>query len=493
MKKILNNKYLILFILVFLVGAFLRFYQLPERFLYAHDHDLQAWIVKDILVNKHLRLIGQETSTKGLFIGPLFYYLPIPFYLLFKMDPIGTAFFSSLLGLFGVFSFYFVFSKTHGKRAGVIAASLYAVSYYTVYNDREVVPTMSVIFWTAWFYYGLHLLIWGKQKLGFLLTGALAGLIWHLNFALILLVPLVPLSFYFSKKKLDFKSLFLGIVAFSILAAPLFIFEFRHGFIQTKAIVWAFARDQKDIVSGVAKFERVVNLVAKDVTNFVWGELPRLSHYLAPVLISLAFIYLWKKKIVEKKTGILLVLWVVIYILFFSGYSKIVSEYYLNGSLFPWIFTLSLLLAHFSENKKTRVFAFLILFLFLALNLNRFFGATINRSGYVERKAVVSYIKEDAKRNGYPCIAISYITNPGLNLGYRYLFWLEKMHVNRPDSLSPVYTIVFPLKPIFKEDRTFGAIGLIYPDYKRYTKEGINKSCQGENSNLTDPMFGYTQ
>ena len=66
------------------------------------------------------------------------------------------------------------------------------------------------------------------------------------------------------------------------------------------------------------------------------------------------------------------------------------------------------------------------------------------------------------------------------------------MHVNLPSSGSPVYTIVFPLKEIFPVDKTFGAIGLIYPDYTRYTKENVEYSCSGENSNLTDPMFGFT-
>ena len=95
---------------------------------------------------------------------------------------------------------------------------------------------------------------------------------------------------------------------------------------------------------------------------------------------------------------------------------------------------------------------------------------------------------------GYPCVAVSYITKPGYNLGYRYLFVLENMHVNNPESLSPVYTIVFPLDDtLFPVHKTFGAIGLIYPDYSRYNKEDVQKSCSGENSNLTDPMFGFTK
>lgn len=113
--------------------------------------------------------------------------------------------------------------------------------------------------------------------------------------------------------------------------------------------------------------------------------------------------------------------------------------------------------------------------------------------GYVERKAIVKYINEDAEAHGYPCISISYITNPGYNLGYRYFFYLDNMHVNDPKSGSPVYTIVFPLSLVDKFDKRFGVLGLILPDYIKYNKKDVDKSCQGENANLTDPMFGYTE
>ena len=117
----------------------------------------------------------------------------------------------------------------------------------------------------------------------------------------------------------------------------------------------------------------------------------------------------------------------------------------------------------------------------------------INKSGYLYRKAIVREIDKDATQKGFPCVSVSYITNPGLDLGYRYFFYLREMHVNRPVSGSPVYTIVYPLRRDIVEDKSYGHIGLIYPDYSRYTKDEVEESCAGENSNLTDPMFGFTK
>ena len=490
-RKFLKQNRILLLIL--LLGLFLRVYGAKAMFMYGHDQDLEGWFIKDIVVNGHLRLIGQETSTQGVFIGPIFYYLLIPFYLIFGMDPIGGVILTTLLGVFGVASFYFVFSKVFNKRTGLVAALIYAASYYTVFNDREVVPTMPVIIWTAWFFYALNLILKGKQKLGYVLSGVLAGLIWHLNVALVLVLPLIPVAFLFSKKKIDWRAVFWGVSFLFITSIPLILFELRHDFSQTRAIAYALNSNQKDIISGVDKFRRVLLLASKNAAGLVWGSVLPISYSWAVYLMLGIFIFIYTKKLISKNQFALIALWLVSYVAFFSFYSKILSEYYLNGMMVIWIAILAVGVSYLLGKVQLMPWGFLVIFTFLSISFYRFFTAPINRSGYVERKTVVAEIKMDAEKRGYPCVAVSYITNPGYEFGYRYFYYLEEMHVNRPESGSPVYTIVFPLKPIFGVDRTFGAIGLIYPDYKRYTKEGIEESCNGANSNLTDPMFGYTQ
>ncbi|KKU90716.1 MAG: hypothetical protein UY23_C0008G0001, partial [Candidatus Jorgensenbacteria bacterium GW2011_GWA1_48_11] len=133
------------------VGLFLRAYKAEIYFPYGHDNDLAGWVIKDIVVNGHLRLIGQETSTQGIFIGALYYYLLIPFYLLTNFDPVGSILLYVILGMFGIWSFYFVFKTVFKKQeVGLIAAFVSAVSYSIVMNDRGTVPTTPVIIWSVW-------------------------------------------------------------------------------------------------------------------------------------------------------------------------------------------------------------------------------------------------------------------------------------------------------------------------------------------------------
>ena len=203
--------------------------------------------------------------------------------------------------------------------------------------------------------------------------------------------------------------------------------------------------------------------------------------------------FLIKNRKINIFWGTVYVLWLSVYIVFFSLNSLNVSEYYFNGMNIIWIFIVSTSLSLLLKTKNGKVIFCALIALFVMANINYIARYNSDKKGYVEKTELIKYIKEDSIKHNYPCISISYITNPGYNLGYRYLFWLENMHVNKPISMSPVYTIVFPHSLVDRIDKSFGSLGLIYPDYKRYNQKGVDESCKGENSNLTDPMFGYTE
>lgn len=66
---------LITLFIIPLIGLFFRTYKVIDRFNFDQDGDLASWIVKDIVVNYHPRLVGQLTTAPGIFIGPFYYYL----------------------------------------------------------------------------------------------------------------------------------------------------------------------------------------------------------------------------------------------------------------------------------------------------------------------------------------------------------------------------------------------------------------------------------
>lgn len=496
MKKLLNKLFsfpAVIFLGILLAGYLLRSFKLEEFFYYAHDNDLAGWMVKDILVNEHLRLIGQQTSTMGIFIGPLFYYLLIPFYLLTKMDPLGITYFGIITGLFTIWSFYFIFSKLYGSRTGLIASFLYTFSQYMIFNDKEIVPTILVYLWTVWFYYALEAFLKGEKK-AYIILGILVSLIWHVNIALVLLLPLALIAVVLSRKKISIKYSLLGILSAIPLSIPLVLFELRHNFSQVKSFMVSLTTSQSQVFTMWERFGRVIELSGKNLKQLVLPGTPEFQKIYLLIFFFALIAYLIYKKVVEKKVGALIFLWLISYMAFFTFYSKVLSEYYLNGMAVVWIAVMAIALGKLiSYEGIYKKIGYLILAGYFLVNHLVFANTSITRNGYIDRKDIVKYIDQDRIGMGYPCISISYITEPGYELGYRYFFYLRGMHVNSPISGSPVYTIVFPLSEVDRVDREFGSLGLILPDYKKYSKSEVETSCSGQNSNLTDPMFGYTE
>lgn len=477
MKKLLP----LLFVLV--LGLFFRTYQISERFLYAHDNDLASWIVKDIIVDRHLRLVGQETSAQGIFVGPLFYYALIPFYLLTRMDPIGTLGFSVVVAGLALTSIYFVVKKLYGARPALFAGLIYGASQGINLTEREVVPTTPVMLWTIWFFYAINL-VWQGKKSGLLIAAVLFSLVWHINLALILLTPLVLINLF----RFKIKDFFLPIAIFLILSSPLFVFEVRHNFLQTKSLTASLSGLGGGHGQITDKVFHVVQYASKNINNLFWQRPGSISIYLLPAIFLGLIFYLSFKKLVPGYTLFLIISWLVLFVIFFALHPINLSEYYLNGMNIIWIMTAALFLA----NQK-KVVSLTIISLFFFHNLYLLYAFPVNASGYIQKKAIVQYIAADAAKHNFPCAAVSYMTDVGYNFGYRYFFWLKKVKMAPVNSLAPVYTIVFPHPRANRLDETFGALGIVLPDYQRYNSDGIAVSCSGGDSNLTDSMFGFTK
>lgn len=482
------KKYLVLIIAI-AIGIFTRSYQYLERFNYNHDTDLAAWVVKDIVVDKHIRLIGQLTSSSGIYIGPLWYYLQIPFYLAGRMDPIYVPLLAIITGIAAIVSLYWVVTQIYGSKSGNIAALIYAASWNISSSEREVVPTAPVFLWSIWFLYALNLLLQGKKG-GLLIIAVLWGLIWHIHLALIFSIPLVLGVLIYKHRHFKLKDFILPWGVLVLMSLPLLTFEARHNFGQLRSWL-GIATHTGQNISVVEKSQKIILYSAKNANSIFWSRTDRVNIYALPVALLMLGAYLVKQKIISPSQATVYVLWWLAYLVIFSFNQLNLSEYYLHGFSILWIVILSVFLARLAQ-KQLGILV-VVLVGFVIYNLTIVISIRPDYTGYLQKKQLVSHMVSDAKAHNYPCIAISYMTDPGRNLGYRYWFWLNNLHVNNPPSGSPVYTIVFPHLRAGSLDQTFGSLGLVYPDYPRYTQDIVDASCDGEDENLTQPMFGFTK
>lgn len=487
-----NRKFLILGFIV-LLGLFFRTYKVVDNLSFAHDADLYSWIVKDIRVNKHLRLIGQLTAAPGIYIGGLFYYMLVPFFALFSMDPVGSVVPIIILALLTILSYYYVFTKLFSFQVGLIAAFLQAVLISTVNFDREIVPTTLTGIWSIWYLYSLFSIVRGNHSV-LPLIGILVGLIWHVHIALAPTLLAVPVAIILSKKLPKAKQLFYFFMTLVVSSFPLILFELKHNFIQTISLMENFSQDHGGGM-GLAKLGMVLDKMSKNLSYLLFAPEPLhlgLKHFILALLIS-SVLFLVKFKILKVKETVVLFFWIGGVVLFFTFSTSFVSEYYLSNldTIFLLVTALWIFLLYKLKNLG-RLLTTVILTTVLVKNFVFYTTTDIYHKGYKEKKAVVEYIVNHAKKNNFPCVAISYLTTPGENVGFRYFYWLSNIYVNPPSKGGPIYTIVIP-DELSKDSikAKYGHIGIIPPN-NIPSEEEMEFICKGPNPNLVEPMFLYT-
>lgn len=493
-KIIKPNPYLLLLGLILIIALFFRSYKLVDWFEFAHDGDLYSWIVKDILVDGHSRLIGQQTTAPGIFIGPLFYYMLIPFFILTKMDPVGAVFPITIIGVLTVASYYFVFSRLFNKEIGLLTAFLYATLLSLVYFDRRVVPSTPTNLWLIWYFFTLIMIARGKLNV-LPLLGFLIGLIWHIHIALLPALAPVPLALILSKKLPTIKQLSLFVAGLFLPSIPFIAFELKHNFVQTISFIKNFSVDHAG-GTGVDKLNLVIIKITGNIDRlfFYPQGLDIIGRKLTVLLLLMSPLILIKKELLIKKEALIFYFWITVIVLYYTFSSTQISEYYFaNIEIIFLTFASLLLYILYKSSNIGRFLTLSILSIILVKNVVHFLTTDIYHKGYNERKNAANFIKSDSKAKNFTCVSISYITSPGENVGFRYFFWLNELHTVQVQKDSATYTIVTPTELAWgKDEKQFGQIKVITPE-EIPSKEDFEIICSGQNSNLTDSMFGFTK
>lgn len=134
LKKMTFSQWVL--VLVVLLAAFLRFYNLRGSLQFQGDQGRDAIIVADIFRKRDPVFIGPVTSVGNMYLGPLYYYFMLPFLFLSYPSPMGPVYAIATLGLLTVFLMYMVGKKLVSKRAAYIATIFYTFSAVVITNTR---------------------------------------------------------------------------------------------------------------------------------------------------------------------------------------------------------------------------------------------------------------------------------------------------------------------------------------------------------------------
>lgn len=486
-KKLQKNRVWLILGLILLIAAFFRFYKLDIFFIFEHDQDLLSWIVKDIWIERHLRLIGQLTSIEGVFIGPLFYYLAVPFYVTFGMNPISAAYLASIIGLLTVLSIYFVFQRFFGKVVGLFGALIYATSLGPVFFDKWAVPTQPTMLWCIWFLFAVFNLAEGKTK-SLIIASILIGLIWHIHIALLPLIPLFIFAFFLKKQKITPKIAVASLAALVFLTLPFWLFEIKQNFLQTKSLIFSKG-GAGEILVGWERLLKILDatgIIFRDAFFKGW-EIPKYLVLGASIFLFIFSIY---KKLLTKKQILLIVSWIALVFLVQMITKNPISEYYVSNLTIIPILLASLMLGFLYHQKSLRYFAIGLVLAYTLFNTFLLLTKPEDWHHYKFREQTAEYIRQDAQKNNYECISHTFINSRlGTGVGFRYLLWWKGVDLVRRESGVPLYTIVIPYDAVPKEQLSaqFKYFGVINPERKNYDFS----TCKDPQYEMI-PLLGFT-
>jgi 4-amino-4-deoxy-L-arabinose transferase-like glycosyltransferase len=486
----MKEKMLLVGILCLALG--LRLYRYQYTFLFNHDQDLYSWIARDILVNHHLRSVGQITSVDGVFIGGLYYYLVAAVYMICGGNPASMALVVAILGTLTVYSFYWIGKKLYGYRIGLITAVIYATAAGHFFFDRWSVPTQPTILWSVWFLYVLIGLSRGWKKCWWL-YGLLVGLIWHVHIALLPLIPLPGLAYMLgggAKKwnQEDRKWMGIGLILALALVAPGIIFELKTNFSQTKSMLVASKVAVAGVPMGLAKFDKVVAACGIGIRKILW----LFDDMILGKTIFYGMLFVWGLGLIltkgeKRKEMAWLGIWMVAVLVMQFWSKRPVSEYYFINIIAVVIMVMAILLDRILNPKLVYV----ALGLYCILNISAYAKNLDNNEALFYRLEVVEYIKNLVTERQYPCISINYIARFGDGVGFRYLFWWKGIKVVKPATGVANFDIVIPGSTSGGElNAQFGRFGII--DSKKKSENTNASLCEKKEMQL-DPLLGYVE
>lgn len=454
----IDRKKIILILGVFLIFAFFRFYNLYQRLNFDWDQEYYSYEVKKI-INGKLTLIGPRVNNdRSFFLGPYFFYLLVPFYLLSNLHPRGLVYYVVFYNiLFFIISFYilkkiFDFSKTIFFLLFWSVNPLLIVFDITPWNVNWAILGIFIAFFFLYRIYNRQ----NKYNLNtkFFLIGLFLGLFlnFHLQFVFIIFFWLLALFFIFKKNlKYYFKKIIflLGGIFFSFL--PILLFDFRHNFLNIRLFFDFFFINKNIIPERNAWFAVYINsfsplFIKKDI---FFGIL----FYLSILFFSSYTIIKNKNKFQKLFLKSFLGIWLIFPIIFYF-LGKRPSEYYFYF-LYPFIFLV--LIDFFFLLKKQYFFIFYLIFLVIA-NLTSLRNTLKSYSfGLYYKEKAIKQLKEliDQSKD----FNISFDTPLGLNNGFNYLIDYYQIKQSK-DFSDPLIEIRIPPQPT---DIKINQIGLKIP------------------------------
>lgn len=224
MKKLLKENLLVIIIL--LLSAFLRFYQLPSLAIFTFDEEHQVTIAKTIVNHFHLIWIGTSASNLGFYLGPFWIYFTSFWLYLSKGDPLITNFVGASIGVITTLVIYLITSKLFSKKAALITGLLYSSLPLFVFFDQKYLTPNPIPLLSLLLMYSLIKI--HQSPKWWILFAVCFGLVFHTSLSIIIYGLLGTYLFIRNFKIINNKVIIISCLLFIAILSPLIVFDYYH-------------------------------------------------------------------------------------------------------------------------------------------------------------------------------------------------------------------------------------------------------------------------
>ncbi|MCX8008831.1 MAG: glycosyltransferase family 39 protein [Patescibacteria group bacterium] len=372
---------------ILLIGAYLRLYKIQDYLTFLGDEGRDVLIVKRMIIDGDLILLGPTASVGGFFLGPMYYYFMAPFLWLWNLNPVGPA---VMVALFGIATIYLVFRV--GKEffhpvVGLISSSLYAVSPVVIAYSRSSWNPNLVPFFSLLLIYMLWRFAMYKKLREVFFAGLIAGMgiQFHYLYSILIVYALIWLIILSSRHVIKATGLFF--LGFFLTFSPFVAFELRHSFPNTRALINFFlAGEETSFVAnkffsivGDVSFRSFGRLLYRMPNYELWNGFSDFYIQALIVIIKttlyvslglLIFFVIQYIKAIHKKNSLILheqgigasilLGWFMFSVLLFGFYQRAIYDYYF-GIFFAFPFLcIGLILWQIIKNKFGYLLGFIL-------------------------------------------------------------------------------------------------------------------------------------
>lgn len=434
--EVLNHrKTYFLLLIIILLSFFVRVYRTRDLLGFYYDQGRDALVVWRLWHDGKLFLVGPVTGLAGIFLGPFYYYLIAPIYLVGGGDPVFPAVFLASLATIATLFLFVLGQEFHSREAGIIAAIIGGFSYYIVLAGRWLSNPTPILLTSLLFFYSLWKIIKRGSKNWWIAVAILVGISLHFEAAsAVFYLPVVAVFYLWQalsvggRKNLPgAKVLLVAAGAFLLTLFPQIAFNFRHDNLLLNNFKRVFLEEKSFRLS----FWEVLDVRLKYFWSVFSSKLfagwPGYSVVFS--LFSFGALFLAREKFIKTKLLPLFIIFLGVpmigYIAFQGNYGNI-YDYYMTGYYLPMILLFSIGLAEVWRIKAGKFVVLAFFLFFLSLNgmlLKNYLTAGTDGPTHItlgNQLQAVDYVFKDAEGRGD--FNVDVYVPPVIPYAYDYLF-----------------------------------------------------------------------